>query len=157
MNDPDARDPYAPPAGSYPMGPAGPGPPGGVPPGQRPPTGPQLPEGRKALAFVVAGTVLLLPVPPVGFVLVGAGLIQGIRALRAASRVGGSAPGATPAVVIGSIGLLLGLGLLAVGVYLFPELQKYRSCMAGANTEVSREDCRASFERGYRLRLGAVP
>lgn len=174
MTDPDAADPYAPPPegdrgggpptrppdhGSpwpaRPSGPARPGPPS--PPGPARPPGPRLRSGRRALGLAVAGAVLLVPLLPAGLVLVAAGLIQGIRALRAAGREGGSAPGAIAAVIVGAVGSALGLGLLAGAVFLLPELRDYRECMSGANTEIARSQCWTQFESAYQRKLGVLP
>ena len=95
-----------------------------------------------------------MPLLPVGLVLVVAGLIQGIRALRAAGREAGTAPGAIAAVVIGTLGSAFGLGLLAGALFLLPELRDYRECTSGANTEIARAQCWTQFETAYQRKLG---
>lgn len=142
----EVRDPYAPPPPpSSPHRGTG-GPSGRVP-------GPVLRAGRRALALAVAGALLLLPLLPLGFLLALAGLVTGVRALRAADRSAGSAPGAVPAVVLGAVASAVGALLLAVAAWLLPELGAYRDCMGGANTVVARQACWARFEQGYRDKL----
>ena len=148
----EVRDPYAPPPPSSPP----PHPPGRPGPPEEPAgrsNRPVLTGGKRALALAVAGAFLLLPLLPLGFLLALAGLVLGARALHAAGRDGGSAPGAVPAVVIGALASTVGGLLLAVAVWLLPELGAYRDCVGGANTVLARQACWAQFEQGYRDKL----
>lgn len=144
----EEHDPYAPPPHDEPARGPGPGP--GTPP--HPPqlrqrAGPVLGDGRRALVLAALGVLLLVPVLPAGAVLSLAGLVLGIRALRAAGAARGTAPGAVPAVVLGALGSAAAVVLLLAAAVLWPQIRDYRDCISGANTEIAKDVCRVDLER----------
>jgi uncharacterized membrane protein YeaQ/YmgE (transglycosylase-associated protein family) len=118
------------------------------------PAGPVETGGRRALAFVVAGGVLLLFIGPYALVLMVLGFVAGIQALRKASRSGGTAPGAVAAIVLGTIGTAIGCLLLLVYLLLRTEIDTYQECIAGANTGTAERTCRDQLEDDLSERFG---
>ena len=112
------------------------------------------PGGRRALVFALLGLLLAPFVWPAGLVLVVAGLVLGLRARRRGARAGVAAPGATAAIVIGAVGSAAFLMLVAVLLGFYSEVSAYQECMAGANTETARGECRSALEEALRRRFG---
>jgi len=92
---------------------------------------------------------------PVGFVLDVVGIVQGIRARRAAVRTGHSEGPGVLAVVMGSVGLSLALVLGALTAFFWAEISDYRECSSGANTHAASADCQDELRDGLLRRLGA--
>lgn len=171
---PEERDPYAPPseepspnrspppplpsspvewdrpygAPLKPAGPAGP---------RRPtPRGPEIPGGRAALFLGLAGLVLSVVVFPVGLVLDISAIILGARARKRAAAAGGHAPGATGAVIAGTVGAAFAAGVLTFLAVFWTEFRDYQECLSGANTEIARERCHSVFRSDVEDRFGLV-
>lgn len=91
----------------------------------------------------------------VGFALLSAGFITGIRALREAKSSGDPtiAAGATPAIVIGSVGLFLGVVGLVALILFRAEVTRFDECSLGANTEVARQACMDQLIDGVEARV----
>jgi hypothetical protein len=118
------------------------------------PAGPVEAGGRRALAFVLAGGVLLLFIGPYAVALMVVGFVAGIQALRKASRSGGTAPGAVAAVALGTIGVAVTCLLLLVYLVLRTEVDTYQECIAGANTGTAERTCRDQLEDDLSERFG---
>lgn len=99
------------------------------------------------LASTFIGTLGVL----IGFTLLISALVLGFQARREARPE--RAPGATPAIVIGSVALFFGL-IGIVGMVLFrQEILAYEECSLGANTEVAKQACMDQLMEGLRGRV----
>ncbi len=151
---PDAAppNPYAPPpAGTPLLPPAARQPPTrrvSPPPRREPrpqrPSGPRpVPPGLRALTLALVGVVLALLLPPWSFagVVVGvAAVVLGVRSRRVV-QAPARAPVATAAVVTGLVASLLAGSLSIFGLVYREQLDAYRECVRGANTEAARAQC----------------
>lgn len=89
----------------------------------------------------------------IGFALLTSALVMGIQARRDARRQGKSAPGATPAIVIGAVSLFFGLVGLVGFVVFRNEVLAFEECSLGANTEVAKQACMDQFMSGLQSRI----
>jgi hypothetical protein len=176
VNDPDPRDPYAPPPSKQKAPPKG-APAGGdgrengdrrqgwfrERPAEAPTGGPGRPNdeharramiaGRIALATGVSGLALSV-YPSVGLVLDAVAIVIAVRARQIARAHGVAAPGAITGAVLGLAGLLLVTTALAV---LWDESRAYDDCMGGANTKIAKDNCREQFLDQIEERFGIRP
>jgi len=153
VNDPEPRDPYAPPPhAARPQAPRGGGGPPSVP-------GPQAGEGyrraaaagRASLFTGLAGLVLSVVLMPLGLVLDAVAIAVGVRARRVARAHGLSSTGAVTGIVLG----LAGLALVAVAAaLLWDEARAYNSCLSAANTEIAKANCRERLRDDVERRFG---
>lgn len=105
---------------------------------------PPMPRGRLALWLALGGlfaTFIGTLGTAIGFGMLMAALVIGIRAKREAKAGATDASGATAAIVIGAVSLAFMLiGLVGFAVFR-DEIMAFEECSRGANTEVAREDC----------------
>lgn len=128
-------------------------------PGPKGPGGPPGPvdrTGRRALWLGLLSLVLLF-IPLLGYLVAIpaiAAIVLGVRARRSARRNQGTAPGALPGIVLGSIGLVLFVAAVAVQIVLYSELQQYSKCRSAANTITAETRCKDQLAREIEDRLG---
>lgn len=89
--------------------------------------------GLGALLLLVSGVLAFLAIP-VGV----AAIVFGFRARKAAT---GKVPGAMAGIIMGGLSVLITVGGLAVGAYLYSELNSYQKCMGTANTFSDEKAC----------------
>jgi len=121
------------------------GPAGPPPPGRPPVNAPEERNGWRALWLGVGALVLAWPMFPVGVVLGVASLVVGAKAQRRARRRNVLAPGATPGMVLGAVGLAMAAAAAAMAVVIGPETTGYNKCMQTANTKIDEEACRDRY------------
>jgi hypothetical protein len=114
------------------------------------------PKGRLALWLALGGLLASLVGTVgifVGFGLLSAAFVTGIQAKREAKAKGETAPGSTPAIVIGAVSLVfVFIGL--IGLLIFrTEVMRFDECSLGANTEVARQACMDRFISDLQERL----
>lgn len=110
--------------------------------------------GQVAVFLALAGIVLTFFYWRAGGVLDVAAVIVGARALHRAARRRSKAPGAIPAVIVGSIGTVIALALLLVTIFFHNEMQAYSDCMSGANTVQAKQHCKTALRHSLEDRLG---
>lgn len=137
-------DPYAPPkpaAGQPPRPPApAPRPPRPARPPRSPGGDPLAAESRLAWYTGLGALLLTVPSAPAGAALGVAAAVLGVRARRRARRDGRTAPGALAGLLAGLLAASLAAGQLAAYRFL-PPVRQYVECLAGANTELAKQDC----------------
>lgn len=147
--DPD--DPFrtdAPPALTSGQAPGAPNPPPQAPPDPVEPT-PQARALALRLAIIsVAGVAASFFAPPFGAVL---GVVTVVLALRSKGVVLPRVR--TIALVAGSMAILVGVALSAVGWLFLDEIVDYRQCTQGANTRQAQQNCQDALTDALRSRL----
>ncbi|MDE3720556.1 DUF4190 domain-containing protein [Nocardiopsis sp. N85] len=103
--------------------------------------------GLWGLFFGLAGLLL----PPYGGVLSAFGLVQGLRARRAARRNRSDAPLALLSVAVGVAGIVVSIAMVAVSVVFHDQLMDYRDCSARAHTVSSQQVCDDAWNSGTEL------
>ncbi|MFC6885720.1 MULTISPECIES: DUF4190 domain-containing protein [Actinomadura] len=149
---PQPQSPGRPGPGQPGPGPQAPGP-GPGPLGRPPVNGPADPAGRRALWLGIAAVVFSLFFPPGGLVLGIAALVIGIKAHRRSRGRHGTAPGATPGIVLASVSLVLAAISIGVNAWLWPELSAKQDCMDSANTRADEKVCNDTFTRDLEKKL----
>ncbi|MET9780226.1 hypothetical protein [Nocardiopsis alba] len=79
--------------------------------------------------------------PPYSGVLSAFGLVQGLRARRAARAHGSEAPGALASMAVGMVGVVLSASMIAVLFVYNGPATEYRDCSARAQTVSSQKEC----------------
>ncbi|HEY6738327.1 MAG TPA: hypothetical protein VI076_05705 [Actinopolymorphaceae bacterium] len=110
-----------------------------------------------ALAALLVG---LLPIPlglPVGLGLGIAAFGLAISALRAGRRARVPVPGVIPALLVGSVSLLLAAAVAIFAAMFWDEWSAYNDCISGGNTQAARERCTDEFVERIEDRVGPLP
>ena len=89
--------------------------------------------------------------PPYSGVLSAMGVVQGLRARRAARTHSSYAPGALASVVLGLAGVVLSAGMLSILFVYNDEVTEYRDCSARAHTVSTQKACDEAWESGTGL------
>lgn len=89
--------------------------------------------------------------PPYSGVLSAFGLVQGLRARRAARAHGSEAPGALASMAVGMVGVVLSASMIAVLFVYSQQATEYRNCSARAQTVSSQKECDQAWESGTGL------
>ncbi|MCP2335494.1 hypothetical protein [Actinomadura rupiterrae] len=130
---PTSQDPWRPPE------PQGPPPGGALPPGAAEQT------ARRALWLGVGSLVITLFFWPGGLALGVAALVVATKARRLAAGRTAPPPGVTGGLVTGTISVVLGVLMLGLAVYLWPEVSALENCKSDANTQTDRAACEAKW------------
>ncbi|MEU3308551.1 DUF4190 domain-containing protein [Nocardiopsis sp. NPDC055551] len=84
--------------------------------------------------------------PPYSGVLSAMGVVQGLRARRAARTNGSEAPGALSSMVLGVVGVVISASMLSVLFIYNDQVTEYRDCAARAHTVSSQKACDEAWE-----------
>jgi hypothetical protein len=94
---------------------------------------------------------------PLGIVAGLAALIVGVLALRVARPYRARVPGAVPGVVMGAIGLVCSLLVMALTAVLYNEITAYTRCRDVANTITDENQCKDALARALEKKLHLKP
>ncbi|WP_067603637.1 hypothetical protein [Nocardiopsis listeri] len=89
--------------------------------------------------------------PPYSGVLSAMGVVQGLRARRAARTNASEAPGALSSMVLGVVGVVISASMLSVLFVYNDQVTEYRDCAARAHTVSSQKACDEAWESGTGL------
>ena len=89
--------------------------------------------------------------PPYSGVLSAMGVVQGLRARRAARTNGSEAPGALSSMALGVVGVVISASMLSVLFIYSDQVTEYRDCAARAHTVSSQQACDEAWESGTGL------
>ena len=137
------------------------------PPSPQPPSLPPTPVergGMRALSLSIIGLLLLfLPIPGlalIGFALLIAGVVTGVRSRRRAKRVLTRAPGAIGGIVVGAVGLCFAAAGIVIGAIVATEFNGYEKCRSSALTITDKQACQDRYfpqiERKLHLPAGSM-
>jgi hypothetical protein len=117
-------------------------------------------SGRTALWLGGAALVLSLFFFYLGIVAAAGAVYVGLRAQAAGRRAGMLVRGAVPGIVMGIVGGVLSLSLLALSIYVWNDLQSYASCKDTANTVADQKTCKdklsRDLERKFHMPKGSI-
>ena len=89
--------------------------------------------------------------PPYSGILAAMGVVQGLRARRAARSNDSEAPGALASMVLGVVGVVISASMLSVLFVYNDQVTEYRDCAARAHTVSSQKACDEAWESGTGL------
>ena len=89
--------------------------------------------------------------PPYSGVLSALGVVQGLRARRAARAHNSEAPGALSSMVLGVVGVVISAAMFSVLLVYSDQVTEYRDCAARAHTVSSQKACEEAWESGTGL------
>ncbi|MBR8741264.1 DUF4190 domain-containing protein [Nocardiopsis sp. MG754419] len=89
--------------------------------------------------------------PPYSGLLSALGVVQGLRARRAARAQGSTAPGALSSVVLGAVGVVISVAMVSVLLIYSDQVREYRDCAARAHTVSAQKVCDDAWESGTGL------
>lgn len=89
--------------------------------------------------------------PPYSGILSAMGVVQGLRARRAARSNDSQAPGALSSMVLGVVGVVISASMLSVLFVYNDQVTEYRDCAARAHTVSSQKACDEAWESGTGL------